>query len=53
MHDDESITSFFLRGDNIINSMENFGDEIKDSTIVENTLRSLTSMFDFKVFSIE
>ena len=35
MHDDESIATFFLRVDEIVNSMRNLGDEIKDAIVVE------------------
>lgn len=34
MHDDESVATFFLRVDEIVNSMRNLGEEIKDATIV-------------------
>lgn len=53
MHDDESIPEFFLRVDDIVNSMKNLGDEIKDTTIVESILRSLTPKFDSRVSAIE
>jgi len=53
MHDDESIAIFFLRVDEIVNSMKNIGDVIKDATIVENILSSLTPKFDSKVFTIK
>lgn len=53
MHSDESIVSFFLRVDEIVNSMRNIGDEVKDSMRVEKILRSLTPKFDSKVSAIE
>lgn len=53
MHNDENIAIFFLIVDYIVNSMNNFGDEIKDTTVVENILRSLTPKFDSKVSAIE
>eukprot|EP00253_Pinus_taeda_P024421 PITA_24421 len=53
MHDDESIASFSLKVDEIVNSMRNLSEEIKYATIVENILRSLTTKFDSKVFAIE
>ena len=53
MHDDESIASLFLRLDEIVNSMRNMGEDIKDSTLVEKILRSLTPNFESKVSSIE
>lgn len=39
--------------DEIVNSMKNPGDEIKDATVVENILRSLTPKFNSKVSVIE
>lgn len=53
MHNDENIGCFFLRVDEIINSMKNLGDEVKDSIFVRKIMRSLTPKFDSKVFSIE
>ena len=53
MHDDESIVIFFLRVDEIFNSMKNIGDEIKYSTIVEKILRYLTPKFNSNVSVIE
>ena len=53
MHEDERIATFFLRVYEVVNSMRNLGEEIKDATIVENILRSLTSKFNSKVSAIE
>ena len=53
MHDNESMATFFLRVDEIINSMRNIGDKIKYATVVENILRSLTLKFDSKVLATE
>lgn len=53
MHNDESICSFFLRIDEIVNYMKNLGEEIKDTTLVEKILRSLTPNFESKLFFIE
>jgi hypothetical protein len=53
MHNDESIASFFLRIDEIVNRMKNLGEEIKDTTLVEKILRSLTPKFESKVSAIE
>eukprot|EP00253_Pinus_taeda_P009806 PITA_09806 len=38
MHNDESITSYFLRIDEIVNCMKNLGEEIKEVTLVEKNL---------------
>lgn len=53
MHDDQIIASLFLRIDKIVNSMRNMGEYIKDSTLVEKILRSLTPKFESKVSNIE
>ena len=53
MHSDESVASFFLRLDDIVNQMRNLGETITDTTLVEKVLRSLTSKFDSKVSAIK
>jgi len=53
MHSDESISSYFLRVDGIVNHMRNLGEEIKEATSVEKILRSLSSKFESKVSTIE
>ena len=53
MHSDESIASFFLRLDDIVNHMRSLGETITDTTLVEKFLRSLTSKFESKVSAIE
>ena len=53
MHSDESITSFFLRVDDVVNRMKNMGETITESTLVEKILRSLTEKFESKVSALE
>ena len=53
MHNDESIASYFLRIDEIVNCMKNLGEEIKEVTLVEKVLRSLSSKFESKVSTVE
>eukprot|EP00253_Pinus_taeda_P035029 PITA_35029 len=53
MHNDESIASYFLCIDEIVCCMKNLGEEIKEVTLVEKVLRSLSAKFESKVFSIE
>jgi len=53
MHNDESIASYFLCIDEIVNCMKNLGEEIKEVTLVEKVLRSLSAKFESKVFAIE
>ncbi len=53
MHNDESIASYFLRIDEIVNFMKNLGEEIKEATLVEKVLKSLSAKFESKVSTIE
>ena len=53
MHSDESIASFFLQLDDVVNRMRNLGETITESTLVEKILRSLTAKFESKVFALE
>eukprot|EP00253_Pinus_taeda_P015787 PITA_15787 len=53
MHSDESIASYFLRVHEIVNCMNNLDEYMKEATLVEKILRSLSSKFKSKVFSIE
>ena len=53
MHNDEIISSYFLRIDEIVNCMKNLGDEIKEVVLVEKVLISLSTKFEPKVFAIE
>ena len=48
MHNDESIASYFIRIDEVVNCMKNLGEEIKEATLVEKILRSLSSKFELK-----
>ena len=53
MYNEESIASFFLRLDDIVNRMRNLGEIITESTLVKKILRSLTTKFESKVSSLE
>eukprot|EP00253_Pinus_taeda_P001466 PITA_01466 len=53
MYNDESVANYFLRIDEIVNCMKNFGEEIKEVVVVEKVLRSLSPKFESKVSSIE
>eukprot|EP00253_Pinus_taeda_P001843 PITA_01843 len=53
MHNDESIASYFLRLDEVVNFMKNLGEDIKEVTLVEKVLRSLSTKFESKVSAIE
>ena len=53
MHDDESIATFFIKVGEVMNSIRNLGEEIKNSYIIEMDLRSLTPNFESIVSAIE
>eukprot|EP00253_Pinus_taeda_P013639 PITA_13639 len=53
MHNDESIPSYFLGIDEIVNFMKNLGEEIKEVTLVEKVLRSLSAKIESKLSAIE
>ena len=53
MQNDESVANYFLCIDEIVNRMKNLGEEIKEVTLVEKVLRSLSFKFESKVFAIE
>ena len=53
MHSDESIAGYFLHIDKVVNCMKNLGEEIKEVTLVEKILRSLSAKFESKVPTIE
>eukprot|EP00253_Pinus_taeda_P017672 PITA_17672 len=53
MHNDESLASYFLRIDENVNCMKNLGEEIKEVTLVEKVLKSLSTKFESKVSIIE
>ncbi|XP_038695449.1 uncharacterized protein LOC119992727 [Tripterygium wilfordii] len=49
----ESITDYFARVMSIANKMRVYGEQMRDVTIVEKILRSLTDKFNYIVCSIE
>ena len=53
MHNDETIASYFLIVDEVVNCMKNLGEDIKEVTLVEKVLRSLSAKFESKVSAIE
>eukprot|EP00253_Pinus_taeda_P004518 PITA_04518 len=53
MQSDESIGSYFLCIDEVVNCIKNLGEEIKDVTLVEKILRSLSIKFESKFSAIE
>ena len=53
MHSNESIANYFLHIDEIVNCMKNLGEEIKEVSLVEKVLRSLSDKFESKISAIE
>ena len=53
MHNDEIIANYFLCIYEIVNHMKNLVEEIKEVTLVEKVLRSLSTNFESKVSAIE
>jgi hypothetical protein len=53
MSEDENITSFFLRVDEVVNTMKGLGENIDEVVVVQKVLRSLPSRLDAKVSAIE
>ena len=49
----ENITSYFLRVDEIVNTLRGIGETILTEAIVQNVLRSLPIKFDSKVSVLE
>jgi hypothetical protein len=53
MNEDETISKYFLRVEEIVNSMKGLGEKFDDSPLVHKILRSLPDKFNPKVSTIE
>jgi hypothetical protein len=53
MKEDEDITTYFLRVDEIVNAIIGLGEEIEESVIVQKILRSLPMRFNPKISTLE
>jgi hypothetical protein len=53
MKEDENIVAYFLRVDETVNAIIGFGEETKESVIVQKLLRSLLMRFDPKISTLE
>ena len=49
MEENEDIASYFLRIDEVVNTMRGLGENIKDINIVQKVLRSLPVRFNSKL----
>ena len=53
MKEDKYIASYFLRVDEIVNTMRGLGENVENTTLVQKILRSLPMRFDSKVLALE
>jgi hypothetical protein len=53
MSEDENVAGFFLRVNDIVNTMKGLGEKIEEDVVVKNILRSLPSRIDANVSNIE
>lgn len=53
MKEDENIAIFLDRVDDVVNSMQALGEEVKETLVVEKILRSLPMKFNSKIYAIE
>jgi hypothetical protein len=53
MNEDETVRKYFLRVEELVNSMKGLGEKIEESFLVQKILRSLLDKFNPKVFAIE
>jgi hypothetical protein len=53
MNEDETISKYLLRVEELVNSMKGLGETFDDSLLVKNILRSPPDKFNPKVFAIE
>lgn len=53
MNDEEDVIAYFLWVDEVVNSLKVFDTEVKETTMVQNILRSFPLCFDAKVSAIE
>jgi hypothetical protein len=53
MNEDETVNRYFLRVEELVNSMKGLGENIEDTFLVQKILRSLPNRFNPKVYAIE
>ena len=53
MDEKEDIATYFLRVDEVVNSIIGSGEELNESLVVQKMLRSLLLKYDAKVSAIE
>ena len=53
MKEDKDIASYFIRVDEIVNSIEGLGSTIEEKLVVKNIMRTLPTWFNSKVSILE
>jgi hypothetical protein len=53
MNEDETVSKYFLRVEELVNAMKGLGEKIEDTLLVQKILRSLPDRFNPKVSAIE
>ena len=53
MNEDETVSKYFLRVEELVNAMKGLGEKIEDTLLVHNILRYLPDRFNPKVSTIE
>jgi hypothetical protein len=53
MNEDEIVSKYFLRVEELVNAMKGLGEKIEDVFLVQNILRSMLDRFNPKVYAIE
>jgi hypothetical protein len=53
MNEDETVSKYFLRVEEFVNSMKGLGEKIEEPILVQKILRSLLDKFNPKAFAIE
>ena len=53
MNDEEDFIAYFLQVDEVVNSLKGFGEEVKETIVVQKNLRYLPLCFNIKVSTIE
>jgi hypothetical protein len=53
MNEDETVSKYFLRFEELVNAMKGLGEKIEESLLVQKILRSLLDKFNPKVSAIE
>jgi hypothetical protein len=53
MKDEENVSTYLLRMDEIVNTIRGLSEKVEEQMIVQKVLRSLPLRFDAKVITIE